>query len=208
MVKIDFKKELKEYYSGKAGRVVVVDIPKFYFLMIDGKGYPETSQEYQDAMGTIYPISYTLKFMMKKKGKDYVVMPLEGLWWAEDMDVFTSEFMEQKEEWLWTSLVMQPDFITQELVDKAIIELQEKNKSLPSLSKLRFQAFEEGKCVQILHLGPFSEEGSTIELLHNYIEKIGGTFDGKKQKHHEIYLSDPRRTQPEKLKTLIRQPFI
>ncbi len=208
MVKTDFKKVYKEFYSSKVKHAVVVDVPEFNFLMIDGKGYPGTSQEYQDAMGTIYPISYTLKFMMKTKGKDYVVMPLEGLWWAEDMEVFASEFMEKKEEWMWTSLVMQPDFITQELVNQAITELQQKNKPLPSLSKLRFQTFQEGKCAQILHLGPFSEEGPTIELLHNYIEEIGGTFDGKKQKHHEIYLSDPRRTKPEKLKTIIRQPFV
>ncbi|MHA2055462.1 MAG: GyrI-like domain-containing protein, partial [Candidatus Hodarchaeales archaeon] len=128
MAKIDYKKKFKDIYQPKAKVVSVVDVPAFNFLMIDGKGYPGTSQEYQDAMATIYPISYTLKFMMKKKGKDYVVMPLEGLWWADDMTVFTTEFMERKEEWKWTSLVMQPEFVTEEMVKEAIAEIEAKGK--------------------------------------------------------------------------------
>ncbi|MHA1940570.1 MAG: GyrI-like domain-containing protein [Candidatus Hodarchaeales archaeon] len=207
MAKIDYKKKFKDIYQPKAKVVSVVDVPAFNFLMIDGKGYPGTSQEYQDAMATIYPISYTLKFMMKKKGKDYVVMPLEGLWWADDMTVFTTEFMERKEEWKWTSLVMQPEFVTEEMVKEAIAEIEAKGKELPSLSRIRFESYLEGKSAQIMYFGPYSEEGPTIQKIHDYIKELGGHFDGLKNKHHEIYLSDPRRTKPERLKTIIRQPF-
>ena len=207
MTKLDLKKKYKEFYSGKPGEVIIVDIPEFNFLMIDGQGYPGTSQEYQDAMQTLYPVSYTLKFMMKNKNKDYTVMPLEGLWWAKDLKVFTTEFMDRKDEWEWTSMVLQPDFITQELVNQAISELQEKEKSLPSLEKLKFKSYHEGLSGQIMHIGPYSYEGPSIEKLHSKIQEEGGIFDGHVHKHHEIYLSDPRRTKPDRLKTVIRQPF-
>lgn len=204
MTKIDFKKKLKEYYSGvSAKEVTIVEVPPMNFLMIDGKGYPGTSQEYQDAMETLYPVSYTLKFMIKKKGKDYVVMPLEGLWWADDMTVFTSEFMEKKDEWKWTSMVMQPDFITGEMVELAIDEVKKK-KNPTALPKLRFEQYDEGLAAQILYFGSYSDEGPTVEHLHEFIEEKGYERSGK---HHEIYLSDPRRTKPEKLKTIIRQPI-
>ncbi len=204
MVKIDFKKKLKEFYTGVSAKdFSVVDVPPMNFLMIDGQGYPGTSQEYQEAMEAIYPVSYTLKFMMKKKGIDYVVMPIEGLWWATDMTVFTTEFMERKDEWKWTSMVMQPDFITQEMVDQAIEEV-EKKKNPVALPKLRFEQYTEGLSAQILYFGPYSEEGPTIQRLHNFITKQGYKLHGK---HHEIYLSDPRRTKPDRLKTIIRQPM-
>ncbi|UCG04107.1 MAG: GyrI-like domain-containing protein [Candidatus Heimdallarchaeota archaeon] len=204
MKKIDFKKELKEYYSNVSPKEFsIVDVPPLNFLMIDGQGYPGTSQEYQDAMQTLYPLSYTLKFMMKKKGKDYVVMPIEGLWWAENMNVFTEAFMEKKDEWLWTSMIMQPDFITQELVDQAIKDVRKK-KDPPAISKLRFENYHEGLSVQILYFGSYSDEGPTISRMHQYAEDQGYRLRGK---HHEIYLSDPRRTKPEKLKTIIRQPI-
>ncbi|MHA1989808.1 MAG: GyrI-like domain-containing protein [Candidatus Hodarchaeales archaeon] len=207
MVKLDLKKKYKELYTSKPGEPIIVNVPTFKYLMIDGKGYPGTSQEYQDAMQTLYPLSYTLKFTMKSKNKDYTVMPLEGLWWAEDFKVFTTEFMERKGEWLWTSMVVQPDFITQELLDQTIKDLQTKEKLLPSLDKLRFESYNEGLSGQIMHIGPYSEEGPNIEKLHSKIKEEGGIFDGHIQKHHEIYLSDPRRTKPERLKTVIRQPF-
>lgn len=205
MKKIDFKKELKQYYSAVSPKeFTIVDVPPLNFLMIDGQGYPGTSQEYQDAMQTLYPLSYTLKFKMKKKGKDYVVMPLEGLWWAENMKVFTNAFMERKDEWLWTSMIMQPDFITQEMVDTAIEEVKKK-KNPQAISKIRFETYVEGLSAQILYFGLYSEEGPTIERLHNFIEEKGYKLKGR---HHEIYLSDPRRTKPEKLKTVIRQPIM
>ncbi len=204
MKKIDFKKEMKEFYSSvSAKEFSIVEVPSLNFLMIDGKGYPGTSQEYQDAMQTLYPLSYTLKFMIKKTGKDYVVMPLEGLWWAENMKVFTEAFMEKKDEWLWTSMIMQPNFITQELVDQAIEDVRKK-KDPPALSKVRFEVYTEGLSTQILYFGPYNEEGPTIERMHNFIEEKGYELRGK---HHEIYLSDPRRTKPERLKTIIRQPI-
>ncbi|MFX0182324.1 MAG: GyrI-like domain-containing protein [Candidatus Hodarchaeota archaeon] len=204
MPKIDFKKELKGIYSGISSKEFsIIDVPSLNFLMIDGQGYPGTSQEYQDAMEALYPLSYTLKFIMKKKSKDYVVMPLEGLWWAEDMTVFTNEFMERKDEWKWTSMVMQPDFITQEMVDQAIKEVKLK-KDPVALPKVRFETFTEGLSVQILYFGPYSDEGPTIERMHKFIEEKGYKL---RDKHHEIYLSDPRRTKPERLKTIIRQPI-
>ncbi|MHA2225689.1 MAG: GyrI-like domain-containing protein [Candidatus Hodarchaeales archaeon] len=202
IVKIDFKKELKGFYSGVSSKdFSIVDVPPLNFLMVDGQGYPGTSQEYQDAMGTIYPLSYTLKFMMKKKGKDYVVMPLEGLWWADNPLIFITG--ENKDEWKWTSMVLQPDFITHELVNKATLEVKQK-KNPPALSKVRFETYTEGLSAQILYFGPYSEEGPTIKRMHNFIEEQGYQLRGK---HHEIYLSDPRRTKPEKLKTIIRQPI-
>ena len=204
MKKTDFKKELKGYYSGVSSKApIIVDVPPLNFLMIDGQGYPGTSQEYIEALETLYPLSYTLKFIMKKKGKDYVVMPLEGLWWAENMDVFTDTYMEKKDEWLWTSMIMQPDFITQELVDQAIEEVRKK-KEPPALDKVRFERYNEGLSVQILYFGSYSDEGPTIERMHQYAEEQGYRLRGK---HHEIYLSDPRRTKPERLKTIIRQPI-
>ncbi|MFX0015233.1 MAG: GyrI-like domain-containing protein [Promethearchaeota archaeon] len=204
MRKVDLKKELKDFYSGvSAKEFSIVDVPPLQFLMIDGQGYPGTSQEYQDAMMTLYPLSYTVKFMMKKYGKDYVVMPLEGLWWAKDMFVFTVAFMERKEEWLWTSMIMQPDFITREMIDEAIEEVTKK-KNPPAISKVRFETYNEGLSAQIMYFGAYSEEGPTIEQMHNFIKNRGYKLRGK---HHEIYLSDPRRTKPEKLKTIIRQPI-
>lgn len=208
MAKLDLKKKYKEFYSGKPSEVVQVNVPAFNYLMIDGKGYPGTSQEYQDAMMTLYPIAYTLKFNMKSKGKDYVVMPLEGLWWADDMSIFLSKDEEQKNNWLWTSMIMQPDFIIQKDVDLAIKMTKEKDKPLPGLPKLRFETLEEGLSAQIMHIGPYSDETPNIKKIHEFIKDQGGEFDGHTQKHHEVYLSDPRRTKPERLKTILRQPFI
>lgn len=207
MVKLDLKKELKEFYSGKPGIPVIVNVPEFNYLMIDGSGYPGTSQEYQDAMQTLYPVSYTIKFNMKKKNKDFTVMTLEGLWWGDDMEVFTTEYMNRKDDWKWTSMMMQPDFVNEKDVDEAIRQLLDKEKALPLIKKLRFESYHEGISGQIMHIGPYSEEGPNIKKLHQFITKQGGVFDGHEQKHHEIYLSDPRKTKLERLRTIIRQPF-
>lgn len=177
------------------------------FLMLDGEGDPNTSQEYQDAMETIFPVSYKVKFMSKKKlERDYVVMPLEGLWWADNMEDFS---VDDKDGWKWTVMIRQPDFIDMEMVNTVVDEILMK-KELPSISKLRLEKFTEGKSAQILHIGPFSEEGPTVEKLHEYIKANGYSFDGTIDgtKHHEIYLSDIRRSKPENLKTVIRQPVI
>ena len=201
MKKIDFKKELKHLYSPSAKEAVIVEVPKMNFLMVDGQGDPNTAQEYKDAIEALYAVSYALKFMMKKgKEVDYVVMPLEGLWWTEDMTKFT---MENKDAWKWTSMIMQPHYVIEELVQRALEQVRKK-KDLPALSVMRSESVHEGLSAQIMHIGPYSAEGPTIERLHNFIREKGYEL---RRKHHEIYLSDPRRSKPESLKTVIRQPI-
>jgi hypothetical protein len=199
--KIDLKKELKHLYQPSAKEVVQVDVPAFQFLMIDGKGDPNTSTEYVQAVEALFSVSYTAKFMMKKgpSGMDYAVMPLEGLWWADDMSAFTGN---DKSKWKWTMMIMQPDFVEASVIDHAISEVKRK-KALPAVDALRLERFTEGPCAQILHIGPFSEEGPTIQRVHEFIE----TRTGLAGKHHEIYLSDIRRADPAKWKTIIRQPM-
>jgi hypothetical protein len=206
MKKLDLRKELKPLYNPSAKQPEIIKIPKMNFLMIDGVGNPNTAQEYQDALAALYGVSYTLKFMIKK-GKDaidYPVMALEGLWWVEDVEKFElAELMERKDEWQWTMMIMQPKFVTRSLITKAMDEIAKK-KDLPSLRKLRFETFNEGLCAQIMHLGPYSAEPPTVECLHKFILDSGHTLRGK---HHEIYLSDPRKAKPEKMKTILRQPI-
>lgn len=147
MEKVDYKKELKHLYGGKAWVQTVVEVPKMNFLMVDGHGDPNTSKEYIDAVQAIYPVAYTLKFMCKKElGADYGVMPLEGLWWARDMDAFQNA---RKDEWSWTMMIMQPSCVTQEMVDRAIKEVSAKKKPA-SLSKVRFDSYEEGRAAQVM----------------------------------------------------------
>ena len=204
MEKIDFKKELKEIYGGKVDQQVVVTVPKMSFLMIDGHGDPNTSQEYIDAVQALYPVAYTLKFMCKKElGKDYAVLPLEGLWWAEDMGAFLTG---KKDDWSWRMMIMQPDFITAEMVEQAITLVKAKKKPV-SLGKVRFESYDEGRAAQVMYVGAYSDEGPTILKLHEFIKVQGGALEKNNKYHHEIYLGDPRRTDPSKLKTIIRQPF-
>ncbi|WP_084318882.1 GyrI-like domain-containing protein [Deferrisoma camini] len=202
MKKINFKKELKPLYSASSKKVAIVDVPKMNFLMIDGEGDPNTSREFQEAVEALFSLSYTLKFMIKKSelSIDYGVMPLEGLWWVDDMTQFS---IENKEDWKWTLMIMQPKFVKEKLVIEAK-EQPKKKKNLPALSKVHFKEFSEGKVAQIMHIGPFSEEGPTIEKLHDFIKDNGYKLYGK---HHEIYLSDIRRATPENWKTIIRQPI-
>jgi len=202
MKKLDLKKELRHLYQPSTKEVTAVDVPPMHYLMIDGKGDPNTAQEYSDAIEALFAVAYTIKFAVKKGALaiDYGVMPLEGLWWAEDMSKFSSE---DKSDWLWTAMIVQPPFVSEEMVESAIVEVRKK-KNPVALSKLRFEAFDEGHCAQIMHIGPFSEEGPNIEKVHHYIESSGHQRRGK---HHEIYLSDIRRTAPEKWKTIIRQPM-
>lgn len=201
METIDFKKQLKHLYQPTTKEVVVVDVPELNFLMVDGRGDPNTSQKYAEAVEVLFQVSYTLKFMVKKGSLaiDYGVMPLEGLWWAEDMSAFTAG---DKSNWLWTMMIMQPDFVTSEMVEKAIQDVTKK-KNPAAISKLRFESYAEGKAAQIMHIGPFSEEGPTVEKVHAYIDTRGQ----RRGKHHEIYLTDIRKADPAKWKTVIRQPF-
>jgi hypothetical protein len=202
MEKIDFKKQLKHLYQPSASEIVRVEVPEMNFLMVDGEGDPNTSKSFSDAIEALYPVAYTLKFMVKKGplALDYGVMPLEGLWWSEDMSAFVTG---NKDAWKWTVMIMQPEFITREMVKEAIGEVARKKKPV-SLPLVRFESFTEGKAAQTLHIGHFSEEGPTIEKVHASIEKNGCCRVGK---HHEIYLSDLRRTAPEKWKIIIRQPL-
>ncbi|NHJ22632.1 MAG: hypothetical protein EAX91_16920 [Candidatus Lokiarchaeota archaeon] len=204
--KVDFKKNMKECYQSSSKEVVLVDVPEMQFLMIDGMGSPGDSKEYQDALATLYPIAFKIKFLSKAKGKDYVVPPLEGLWWADNMDDFVEG---NRDKWKWTMMIMTPDWIDVETFKKAIEETKIKKPELSDLLlKLRFEKYKEGKAAQIMHIGPYSEEGPTIQKVHDIIKKEGGKFDGHKNKHHEIYLSDPRKVNPVTMKTIIRQPFI
>jgi hypothetical protein len=199
--KIDLKKELKHLYQPSAKEVVQVEVPAFQFLMIDGKGDPNTSPGYVQAVEALFSVSYTAKFMVKKgrSAMDYAVMPLEGLWWADDMSAFTGN---DKAKWKWTMMIMQPDFVEASVIDHAIAEVKRK-KGLPAVDALRLERFMEGPCAQILHIGPFSEEGPTIQRVHDFIQARTGLAG----KHHEIYLSDIRRADPAKWKTIIRQPM-
>ena len=201
MPKSDVKKDLKHLYQPSAKEFSVVDVPEMGFLMVDGQGDPNTSQEYQEAIEALYTVAYQLKFTIKKQDPelDFVVPPLEGLWWVQDMAEFTTE---DKDAWLWTAMIYQPDHVTKELFDEAVQQVREK-KNPAALPLLRLERYHEGLSVQILYFGPYADEGPTIEKLHAFAREKGYQLRGK---HHEIYLSDPRRTAPEKLRTVIRQP--
>jgi hypothetical protein len=199
--KVDLKKEFKNLYNPSSKEIEIVKVPMMNFLMIDGIGDPNTSKAYSDSIETLYSVSYSIKFILKKEKEiDYVVMPLEGLWWAEDMGQFSTK---NKDKWKWTSMIMQPDFVDKKVFEMAFEQVKIK-KNLLMLSKIRFQSFNEGLSVQIMYIGPYSSETPTIEKLHKFVKESGHNLRGK---HHEIYLSDPRKTAPEKIKTIIRQPI-
>jgi hypothetical protein len=202
MDKIDFKKELSALYNPSSREFAVVEVPEMQFLMVDGHGDPNTAPAYQEAVEALYAVAYKLKFMSKKQcEKDYVVPPLEGLWWADDMETFTLK--RDKSAWDWTMMIMQPEWITPEMFAQAVDEVQ-KSKALPALSKVRLERYAEGLAVQILHIGSYDAEAPTLERLHReFIPHNGYVMSGK---HHEIYLGDPRKVAPEKLKTVLRQP--
>mgnify|MGYP000936607512 CR=1 FL=1 len=201
MQKVDLKKDLKHLYQPSTKEVIQVDVPGFRFLMVDGSGDPNTTKEYAEAVEALFSVSYTTKFMAKKGalGIDYSVMPLEGLWWANDMSAFLTN---TRSDWNWTMMIMQPALVPDELIRSAIAEVKRK-KAPPAIDKLRLEEFAEGNCAQIMHIGPFSEEGPTIERVHSFINARTGLTG----KHHEIYLSDIRRADPAKWKTVIRQPM-
>jgi len=201
MLKIDHKKEMKHLYKPKSSKVEIVNVPEMNFLMINGEGDPNTAPAFSEAVEALFSLSYTLKFMIKKgpQNIDYSVMPLEGLWWADDMNNFS---VGNKENWLWTLMIMQPEYITEELIQIAKEKVNSK-KDLPGLAKIRFENFNEGKAAQTMHIGPFSEEGPTVARVHKFIKEQNLKLSGK---HHEIYLSDIRRAAPDKWKTIIRQP--
>jgi len=182
----------------------LVQVPSFTFLCLDGHGDPNTSPAYAAAVQALYSVSYGARFAVKKAGgPDFKVSPLEGLWWAEDLSTFVTG---DKSAWDWTMMIRQPEAVTGDLVAR-IAEDVATRKSLPAARELRLEPFEEGAAAQILHVGPYATEGPTIMRLHEFIREQGFTLDGDRNKHHEIYLGDPRRSAPEKLRTIIRQPY-
>ncbi len=200
MGKIDYKKEWKYLYGATSKNIQFVEVPTLNYLMVHGKGEPG-GKDFTEAVQALYPIAYTIKFSLKQNTEfDYVVPPLEGLWWAEDMEDFVNN---HRSQWQWTMMIMQPEFVTQDFFTQALQHVKTK-KNPSAIEKVEFQPYSEGKCAQILHLGPFSNEGPTVEKLHTAIANEGFTLTGK---HHEIYLSDMRRVSPEKYRTIIRQPI-
>lgn len=198
--KTDFKRELAAYRA-PTGRYEVVDVPELQYLMIDGHGDPNTSPAFGEATEALYPVAYTLKFASKQAGRDYVVMPLEGLWWADDMEAFTAS--RDKSRWDWTLMIMVPDWIDRTMFAEAVERVAAKAR--PSrLGEVRLETLAEGTCVQTLHLGPYDAEAEVLARMHHeFVPGQGLRLAGK---HHEIYLSDFRKVAPERLRTILRQP--
>lgn len=201
MNKTDIKRTHKALYGAPAGEFTIIEVPALSYFMIDGAGDPNTAPAYKAAIEALYAASYALKFMSKDALKrDYVVPPLEGLWWAENMADFVAR---RKDRWSWTMMIVVPDFIERSMAERAIAKAIEK-KRLPALSNLRFERLEEGRAVQTLHIGSYDHEGPILKRLHEeFLPANGLTETGH---HHEIYLGDPRRTPADKLKTILRQP--
>jgi hypothetical protein len=200
-VKVDVRKSL-DSYRARSGQFRLLDVPAMQYLMVDGHGDPNTAQDYADALAALYPVAYGLKFASKRGlGRDYVVPPLEALWWAADMAAFTSA--RDKARWSWTVMIMTPDWISEQLLDDTLTVVAAKSAPA-SLEKVRLERLEEGLCVQTLHVGPYDEEAGVLaDLQDRYIPGAGLRMTGR---HHEIYLSDPRRAEPAKLRTILRQP--
>lgn len=199
--KVDLKKQIAAY-SAPRGAFEVVDVPPLRYIMVDGHGDPNTADAYRDALTALFGVAYTLKFLSRNElGRDYTVMPLEGVWWSDDMATFTSA--RDKSRWSWTMMILVPDWIDEDLVGRARAAAAAKSPS-PALDALRFAELAEGACVQTLHVGPYDDEGPVLRDLHErFIPAAGLRPRGR---HHEIYLSDPRRAAPEKLRTILRQP--
>ncbi len=199
MMKLDVKSNMKELYKPSRKEFSLVDVPQMNFIMLDGHGNPNTSPQYVKTVEVLYSLAYNLKFTLKSQGIEFSVAPLEGLWWMPDMSQFSAA---NKDQWDWTMMIMQPEQVTRELFAQVCVEVRRK-KDLPLVEKARLEPYAEGLSVQILYLGAYSDEGPTIARMHDFIRESGYATNGK---HHEIYLGDPRRSAPEKLKTIIRQP--
>ncbi|HSB89469.1 MAG TPA: GyrI-like domain-containing protein [Anaerolineales bacterium] len=199
MKKLDLRRQFKPLLSPPSKEVVVVQVPRAQFLMIDGQGDPNAAA-FHEAMQALYALSFGLKFTLKKeKAIDYPVMPMEGLWWTEGVEWFD---MTRRQDWRWTLMILQPDVVTKTWCQRLRAETLEKGKA-PAAVHARLEPFREGRCVQIMHLGPYATEGPTIARLHDAMRQKGWVPNGH---HHEIYLGDPRRSAPEKLRTVLRQP--
>ena len=207
MIKLDLRKELKTFYAPSAKKVEVVEVPALQFAMIDGAiepgSEPGLSPAFKEALQALYGVSYTLKFMVKQRKAepvDYPVMGLEALWWIED-----GEFsIERKDNWCWRALILQPDLITPALFEEAVVQVRKKRGDSPALGQLRLEHFAEGLCMQMLHVGPYATEPATVAKMDAFAAANGYR---KRGVHHEIYLGDPMRAAPEKLKTILRHPI-
>lgn len=199
MAVIDLKKVHRELYLSVPREPTLVKVPPLSYLMVDGKGDPNVSADFREAIQALYGLSYTLKFQLKTEGVEYVVGPTEGLFHAKDPSVFLEG---RKKEWQWTLMILQPKEVTAKRLAAARGELMRKKK-LASMPDVRLAKLAEGLCAQVLHIGPYAAEGPTIRGLHRFIDESGCAFAGS---HHEIYLSDPGRVDPRKMKTIIRQP--
>jgi len=201
MEKIDLKKTCKTLYTAPANAFIIVDVPELTYFMVDGHGDPNVSPDYVQAIEALYAAAYTLKFMSKATlGKDYVVPPLEGLWWADDYEDFAAR---RKDRWSWTMMSLVPDFVGRAMAETAVTRATAK-KALPGLARVRVAPLAEGRAVQTLHIGPYDTEGPILRTLHEVFLPANGLVETGL--HHEIYLGDPRRSAPEKLRTILRQP--
>lgn len=199
MVKQDLKQVEKELYSPPAKTPALVDVPEMQFLTIDGQGAP-SGAEYTQAVQALYSLAYGLKFRVKKgEGLDYAVMPLEGLWWVDDLSQLS---MTDRSNWKWTAMIRQPEMVTEAMLAEVRAETLRK-KGIAAVEQVRLERFHEGLAAQVMHIGPYSAEWPTIERLHSFVEQSGYRL---RDKHHEVYLGDPNRTAPEKLKTILRHP--
>lgn len=205
MDNLDLKKELKQLYAPSAKEVAVVDVPAMHYLMVDGEGNPNVAPRYRQAVEALYPLAYTVRAICKAFGQPFTVMPLEGLWWFQGQPIENFILTEaDKDRFLWTMMILMPDFVDTELVAQAR-QAQAAKKEVPALlDEVRYVALDEGQAVQIMHIGPYADEDPNIKKLHDHIAAHGWALSGK---HHEIYLSDPRKVVPEKMRTVIRQPF-
>jgi hypothetical protein len=181
---------------------VLVEIPSFEFVMIDGSGDPSTSLDYQSAIAALYGVSYPVAITMRRAGQlDVKVGPLEGLWWADNLDVFQPA-TQDRASWRWTMMIRQPDDVAGGVYDAAIAKTAKKLGASVA-SRVRIERFEEGLCAQLMHRGPYADEGPNIARLHDFVAAQGLRLRGH---HHEIYLSDPRRCAPHKMRTVLRNP--
>jgi len=205
MAPFDLVKQHRSLYAPSAKHPAIVEVPGLAFLMVDGRGDPDTSEAYHQALEALYSVAYTLKFSLKKADaeRNFKVAPLEGLWWADEAAPSMAELQRERDAWNWTMMIAVPDEVTAEEV-AAAADTAARKRELPAAALLRHERLEEGLAAQIMHVGPYAEEAPTIGLLHDFVAAQGYELRGR---HHEIYLGDPRRTAPERLRTLLRHPI-
>ena len=200
--RVEYRRELGDLYDARE-QPALVEVPTISYLMVDGHGDPNGSQTFKQGVEALYAVAYALKFRVRKlpDGIDFAVMPLEGLWWIPNARVWD---FDDKSDWDWTLMVAQPPIVTPELVSEAIAAVRGKKK-LRALDDVRFEPFDEGRCAQVLHRGPFAAERPTLERLYDFVKREGFMPVGK---HHEVYLTDPQRTAPARMRTIVRQPVV